>query len=600
MHDLTLTFMDFPQIIYSSKAMNAILRQCVKIMQDHHDTDISFEFIQCVCDQFRCKAMGGFKVDDRELDQLPPHDWPWHVLTTYLRTCIQLSGGECLENQNIQRAWELTANAKMKDESSPYQYLGMLFFIFDYSCASITNDRIFREVFSKYFIKGNAPAWGGMLDVFTDTRYAVSETAVQKLIDVCCRFDFYAENDLEYLETNTPLLVRKLKKQDIGWLNEQLNGIHPDVVVEIDDLFIQLGNAMQSLFAAQGFFYEYIAEISYFYPLTRQRADTVERYERYFGEETVGYMADITSACMDVFSNLSSYRGKDTKVAERIVARKLEDIIMQIHQSKPDIPAEVVRCFLKDVFDCFGRGYRGITYGMGYLADPIIDAVFSAPATESYEAINYLDLCVGLEADIEDIGETAASQSGNLHQKAKTKTGTAAAQSMKSAERKIFNAYHKYKSSEQKVDQTLAKGVQSLKRAITGDQQKILIEGKPFSPIGFLKKVLLTVGIFNYSKIALILGIIVSKTMKGKAKKAEKRKLLMELEEELNMVNEKIEDARGDGNRQAKYDLMRTRNALQNAIKRLKYGIGAEEKDAMHEADRLRSTQNYEDANYRG
>ena len=171
---------------------------------------------------------------------------------------------------------------------------------------------------------------------------------------------------------------------------------------------------------------------------------------------------------------------------------------------------------------------------------------------------------------------------------------------MKTAERKIFNAYHKYKSSEQKVDQTLAKGVQSLKRAITGDQQKILIEGKPFSPIGFLKKVLLTVGIFNYSKIALILGIIVSKTMKGKAKKAEKRKLLMELEEELNMVNEKIEDARGDGNRQAKYDLMRTRNALQNAIKRLKYGIGAEEKDAMHEADRLRSTQNYEDANYRG
>ena len=171
---------------------------------------------------------------------------------------------------------------------------------------------------------------------------------------------------------------------------------------------------------------------------------------------------------------------------------------------------------------------------------------------------------------------------------------------MKAAERKIFNAYHKYKSNEQKVDQTLAKGINALKKAVVGDQQKILIEGKPFSPIGFLKKVILTVGIFNYSKIAGILAIIASKVMKGKAKKSEKRQLLMELEEELMMVNEKIEDARGDGNRQAKYDLMRTRNALQNAIRRLKYGIGAEEKKPQYNAERLRSTQNYEDSSLRG
>ena len=391
MHDLTLTFMDFPQIIFSTKATNAILRQCVKIMRDYHDTDISFEFIQCICDQLRCKEMNGFKVDDRELDQLPSRDWPWHILTTYLRTCILLSGGDCLDHEKIETAWNRTANVKMKEESSPYQYLGMLFFIFDYSCASISNDRIFQEVFSTYFVKGNAPAWGGMLGVFADTKYAVSETAVQKLSDVCCRFDSYAKDDLEYLETNTPLLMRKLKEQDISWLNEQLNGVHPDVVSEVDDLFIQLGNAMQSLFAAQGFFYEYISELSYFYPLTRQRADTVERYERYFGEETVGYMADITSVCIDVFSNLSSFRGRDTNVAERIVARKLEEIIMHIHQVHPDIPADVVRCFLKDTFNCFGRGYRGITYGMNYLTDPIIDAVFSAPAAvESDTEINYL------------------------------------------------------------------------------------------------------------------------------------------------------------------------------------------------------------------
>ena len=75
----------------------------------------------------------------------------------------------------------------------------------------------------------------------------------------------------------------------------------------------------------------------------------------------------------------------------------------------------------------------------------------------------------------------------------------------------------------------------------------------------------------------------------------------MELNAELEMVNEKIEDAKGDGNRQAKYDLMRTRQALQSAIQRLKYGIGAEEKEPVLNPDRVRnSTANYSVRKYRG
>jgi len=104
--------------------------------------------------------------------------------------------------------------------------------------------------------------------------------------------------------------------------------------------------------------------------------------------------------------------------------------------------------------------------------------------------------------------------------------------------------------------------------------------------------------IFNYNKIAAILLIVVTSTMRKKANRAEKKKILLELEAELEMIEEKIQDASGDGNRQAKYDLMRTRNAYQNAIRRIKYGMGAEERQGMKDAERLRSTSNYN--GYRG
>ena len=49
------------------------------------------------------------------------------------------------------------------------------------------------------------------------------------------------------------------------------------------------------------------------------------------------------------------------------------------------------------------------------------------------------------------------------------------------------------------------------------------------------------------------------------------------------MLDEKIEDARGDGNRQAKYSMMRTRAELQKALEQIKYGLTASEK-AMNTA----------------
>lgn len=53
----------------------------------------------------------------------------------------------------------------------------------------------------------------------------------------------------------------------------------------------------------------------------------------------------------------------------------------------------------------------------------------------------------------------------------------------------------------------------------------------------------------------------------------ERRKIMRELEDELEVVKEKIDDSRGDENKQKKYELMRIRNELQRQMDRVKYNL---------------------------
>ncbi len=77
------------------------------------------------------------------------------------------------------------------------------------------------------------------------------------------------------------------------------------------------------------------------------------------------------------------------------------------------------------------------------------------------------------------------------------------------------------------------------------------------------------------SPVALITGITfigficTDKYLDGK----ERAKILRELEDELQVVNEKIEDSRGDDNKQNKYELMRIRNKLQRTSEKIRLGL---------------------------
>ena len=65
---------------------------------------------------------------------------------------------------------------------------------------------------------------------------------------------------------------------------------------------------------------------------------------------------------------------------------------------------------------------------------------------------------------------------------------------------------------------------------------------------------------------------MVSRALKSDDKKT-RDKVVRELEEELKITREKIEDSRSDGNKQAKYALMRLESKLEKQIAEVKYGL---------------------------
>lgn len=151
---------------------------------------------------------------------------------------------------------------------------------------------------------------------------------------------------------------------------------------------------------------------------------------------------------------------------------------------------------------------------------------------------------------------------------------------MDQASRKIYSGYKAYKDAENKVDSQITKLINRIKGVFTGEKtaRDRIIEGEQFSAIKILKKIFTTAAIFSYSKIAGVLFVITRHYCSKAVDNKERKRLISELELEIKMLDEKIDDARGDGNRQAKYSMMRTRAELQKALEQIKYGLTADKK----------------------
>ena len=73
--------------------------------------------------------------------------------------------------------------------------------------------------------------------------------------------------------------------------------------------------------------------------------------------------------------------------------------------------------------------------------------------------------------------------------------------------------------------------------------------------------------------VATAITLIASIAHDKYADAKEKNRIINELEDELEMVEEKIEDSKGDDNKSKKYELMRIRAKLKKEIDRIQMGL---------------------------
>lgn len=248
----------------------------------------------------------------------------------------------------------------------------------------------------------------------------------------------------------------------------------------------------------------------------------------------------------------------------------------EIISSSHDKIMDILKCYIDDIIY--------IMYDRGIIKDKSISKTL-------YLSL-YMHFANTFPGGIESIEPYIKSNENNMHDvvnesnnnaldiilESAFTTRTKMAHTYHKAESTITKGYNAYKRNEMQVDNQLSKILGIVKKGFTGDARTEIIEGKEFSPITLLKRILKTAAIFHFNKIGAILYVLIGKIMRGKAYASERKKMLMELEEEIEIINEKIEDAKADNNRKAKYNLMRTKKELENARDRIKYGITADKK----------------------
>ena len=141
----------------------------------------------------------------------------------------------------------------------------------------------------------------------------------------------------------------------------------------------------------------------------------------------------------------------------------------------------------------------------------------------------------------------------------------------------IGHAFNIFNQRKDQIENQIDNGFNALKDVLFGAKgvRTAVVEGKKFSITSLFKKLIGLMCLFSFGKVRAILFLIIRAIAQGKIKKAEQRRIIQDIEEELMLIDEKINDASSDGDRKAKYALMRSKAQLQNALQRIKYGMEA-------------------------
>lgn len=106
------------------------------------------------------------------------------------------------------------------------------------------------------------------------------------------------------------------------------------------------------------------------------------------------------------------------------------------------------------------------------------------------------------------------------------------------------------------------------------DIREDIIEGQSRVRLGkALRNAIINVGAWAINPIFGAITTLGSLALRKTASEKERRLILQELEDELEIVNEKIEDARGDTDKENKYKLIRIKKKLEREITRVSFRI---------------------------
>ena len=124
------------------------------------------------------------------------------------------------------------------------------------------------------------------------------------------------------------------------------------------------------------------------------------------------------------------------------------------------------------------------------------------------------------------------------------------------------------------MDNLVNNTLNKLKQMSKEQRRKEIIEGgfrvKLFK---IIRNAILAGVAFKISPALAAVGLVTSVGISTHIDNKIRRELIHELEQELAICNEKIEDARGDSNKQKKYELMRLKNKLEDSIAKIKYRL---------------------------
>ena len=149
-----------------------------------------------------------------------------------------------------------------------------------------------------------------------------------------------------------------------------------------------------------------------------------------------------------------------------------------------------------------------------------------------------------------------------------------AAANIRSEVRKGYNDYKRYTDNAKAIDTQVGKIFKNLSKKITNTNgekyREEILGGKEPSPLKVLGKVLAYAGVFSANPVLGIIALVTRHYNGKKTRRVERRKAMVELQNEMKILDEKIADAQAAGDRKAKYELMRVRNALDSSYDSIK------------------------------